>query len=70
MVRRELPEFMVRQQLQQAGYQPLPREVVSRRPLSPVETLFHLFMTVATCGLWGFIWWSRVRGRRQITTYR
>jgi len=52
-------------------YQPqLPHQVTSRRPLSPIETLFHLTMTALTGGLWGIVWWSRVRGRRQITTYQ
>lgn len=52
---------------QQVG---LPGRAVTRRPLGVMETCFHLFMTVATGGLWGFVWWARVRSRRSYTTFR
>jgi hypothetical protein len=50
--------------------QPYPRRAVTRRPLSPAETAFHVFMTAGTAGLWGIVWWSRVRSRRQVTTWQ
>ncbi|MGH3220046.1 MAG: hypothetical protein ACRDPY_15300 [Streptosporangiaceae bacterium] len=50
--------------------QPFPRRAVTKRPLSLTETCFHAGMTFLTCGLWGFVWWRRVRNRRAITTFR
>lgn len=45
------------------------RRAVTRRPLSPAETSFHLVMTIMTGGLWGLVWWSRARSRRTVTTF-
>lgn len=50
--------------------QPYPHRMVTKRPLSPAENIFHLFMTVCTGGLWGFVWWSRARSRRSVTTWQ
>jgi hypothetical protein len=47
-----------------------PGRAVTRRPLGVMETCFHLGMTVMTCGMWGVVWWSRVRMRRSYTTFR
>ena len=47
-----------------------PGRAVTRRPLSSTETCFHAFMTLCTSGLWGFVWWGRVRSRRSITTWQ
>lgn len=60
-------------QQQQPYYPPLPyfpQRAVTRGRLNPIETLFHLFMTFATMGLWGFVWWARVRSRTSVTRYR
>jgi hypothetical protein len=55
------------QVVQQVGF---PGGTVTRRPLGILETCFHAFMTLATGGLWGFVWWGRVRSRRSYTTFR
>ena len=47
---------------------PGPRRIVTKRPLSPLEHTVHFFLTLCTGGLWGIVWWSRTRGRRQVTT--
>lgn len=54
-------------------YQPqpqYPRQAKTRTKLSPAETMFHLFMTLCTGGLWGFVWWARVHSRTSVTRFR
>jgi hypothetical protein len=46
-----------------------PRGGVTRRPLGLTEHCFHAFMTLMTGGLWGFVWWHRVRMQRSYTTF-
>lgn len=55
---------------QQPPFQSCPRRVVSRRKMNPFEIAFHVFMTMCMAGLWGFVWWARVRARRTVTTYQ
>lgn len=32
--------------------------------------MFHVVATFATGGLWGFVWWARVRSRKTVTRFR
>ncbi len=38
--------------------------MVTTKRLNPIESVFHLCMTVLTMGLWAFVW---VRRKRSIT---
>jgi hypothetical protein len=44
-------------------------QAVTRQKLNPFETTLHAFLTVATLGLWGVVWWARVRSRATLTTH-
>jgi len=46
------------------GTQFYPRKMVTTKRLNPIESVFHLCMTVLTMGLWAFVW---VRRKRSIT---
>ncbi len=72
------PPYQGQQYYPQQPYPPVqvnqqvafPGRAVTRRPLGITETCFHVLMTIATGGLWGFVWWGRVRMRRSYTTFR
>lgn len=53
--------------VQQNGYGPA---VVTQRGLGAGWTLFHLFMTLATCGLWIPVWIIHASSARRTTVYR
>lgn len=53
--------------VQQNGYGPA---VVTQRGLGAGWTLFHLFMTLATCGLWIPVWVIHASSARRTTVYR
>jgi hypothetical protein len=56
-------------QWQPQPQQQFPGRAVSRQKLNPFETMFHAVATLMTCGLWGFVWWARVRSRKTVTRY-
>ena len=53
-----------------ATLNPGPRKAVTRQKLNPFETAFHASATICTGGLWGFVWWARVRSRKSVTRFR
>lgn len=54
--------------VQQNGWGP--SRAVTQRGLGPFWTMFHLFMTCMTGGLWALIWYWHARSRRSYTTFR
>lgn len=47
-----------------------PGHAYTRRGLGPFWTIFHLFMTCATCGLWIPIWVWHSKSRNSVTSFR
>ncbi|MEU7942510.1 hypothetical protein [Microbispora bryophytorum] len=54
---------------------PMPRKSVTKhRGLSAKSHVFHLVLTICTCGLWGFVWFGLwiyrlVVRRREVTRH-
>jgi len=49
--------------------QQYPRKVVSKRKMGVLAHTFHITATVCTGGLWGFVYWSRLRAKKTVTRY-
>jgi hypothetical protein len=53
--------------------QPVPNQpsrVVSKRKMGIIMHCVHITLTICTAGLWGFVYWSRLRARKTVTHYR
>ncbi|HEX6968621.1 MAG TPA: hypothetical protein VF174_07415 [Micromonosporaceae bacterium] len=46
-----------------------PRKVVSKRKMGILAHCFHITMTVLTAGLWGVVYWSRLRAKKTVTRF-
>lgn len=46
-----------------------PAKMVSKRKMGLIAHAVHITLTVCTAGLWGIVYWSRLRAKKTVTRY-